>query len=388
MADSRFSEAEKACDEFLSRFASHPRAGQARAQRAIALSRQNKHTDAVAAINELERTGLSGLDAGLSASVRYEKAWCLREQKRDDEAAAAYRALLDGGVEGELRWHAVLELAGLHFQARRWDEAAKLLRELRESPAPSASGAKGPLREQGLYRLAMCEFQLGRMEEAAPLLDEFVREFPDSSLAASAGYHAGEAYYRLDRFEPCAAAHSRVTERYRDDPVLGPSLLRLGDCLCSLQRWAAAERAFGDYLDRFSSSELWFQARFGLGWARENQRRYAEAVDAYRAVIARHQGPTAARAQFQIGECLLAQERFEEAARELLKVDILYAYPEWSAAAIFEAGRCFERMGKAVEARTQFAQVAEKFSDTRWGEMAARRLAELSSAAVSPRGSQ
>ena len=62
-------------------------------------------------------------------------------------------------------------------------------------------------------------------------------------------------------------------------------------------------------------------------------------------------------------------------ARE--KVDILYGYPEWSAAALYEAGRCFREMGNPVEARKQFEQVQTKHGQTRWARLAAERLQEL-----------
>jgi TolA-binding protein len=97
----------------------------------------------------------------------------------------------------------------------------------------------------------------------------------------------------------------------------------------------------------------------------------------YAIVTGKHQGPTAARAQFQIGECLFAQGKHDEAVRELLKVDILYAYPEWSAAALYEAGRCFEAMNQTEKARAQYEQVREKHGQTRWASLAAKRLTAL-----------
>jgi TolA-binding protein len=102
-------------------------------------------------------------------------------------------------------------------------------------------------------------------------------------------------------------------------------------------------------------------------------------------VTAAHQGPTAARAQFQIGECLFAQGKHEDAVGELLKVDILYAYPEWSAAALYEAGRCFEAMGKPAEARAQFESVRDKHGGTRWAKLAEGRLSALSAGAARSR---
>jgi TolA-binding protein len=122
---------------------------------------------------------------------------------------------------------------------------------------------------------------------------------------------------------------------------------------------------------------LWFQARFGVAWAKENRGEHEAAIRDYREVVSRHQGPTAARAQFQIGECLFAMGRLEEAVTELLRVDILYAYDEWSAAALYEAGRVLERLERPHQARAQYEAVVQRFPDLNWAEMARQRLDQV-----------
>lgn len=382
MAARRFAEAEKSFAEFGNRFASHMLADDAGAQRAIALSRQDKHEEAVRAIEAVEERHGSRLEPSLRASLTYELAWCLRALGRTDEAAKAYRSLVDAEAAGPYRAHAVLELAGLEMQVNRYDEAATLLTQLVQSAGDGDAALTADLREQTMYRLGVCAFERKQMRDSAELFEQFVEQFPKSSLMASALFYAGEAQFTLGRFEAAAAHLTRVTEAFEKDAMYEPALLRLGEALAQLQHWARSERVFAEYLSRFPESSQWFQAQFGLGWARENQKRHDEAIAAYRSVIERHQGPTAARAQFQIGECLFAQEKFEDAVRELLKVDILYAYPEWSAAALYEAGRAFEKLNKTAEARTQFKEVAERHQDSHWARLASQRLNELSSAAL------
>ena len=63
-------------------------------------------------------------------------------------------------------------------------------------------------------------------------------------------------------------------------------------------------------------------------------------------------------------------------------MDILYAYPEWSAAALYEAGRYFQEMGNPVDARTQYQQVRRDYGDTKWADLARRRLKELAKSAL------
>lgn len=375
-------EAQAAFDQFLSKNASHGRSAEARAHRAIALARQKKWSDATQALAEVDA---DKLPAPLQASLSYEKAWCLRETGKKQEAAAVYRGLIAGPEKGSLRRHAILELAALEQEAKHFKEAAELLTQLSDGPKGSKDEQSNALAAQATLRLGLCQFELGKFDAAATTLAEFLKNWPGDAQTASAGYYAGESLFKLGRFEAAIKALEKAS--HSDDAQLAAAgLLRMGEALAQLQRWPRSEEVFNEYLQRFASSEGWHQAMFGVGWARENQGRHDEAMECYRQVVTKHKGPTAARAQFQIGECLFARKKLEDAVRELLKVDILYAYPEWSAAAIYEAGRCFEAMNKSAEARDQFRTVTEKFHDSKWASMATQRISALGTIADANHG--
>ncbi len=367
LAAEKYGDAEKALAAFLDEHSSHPRASEAKARRAIALARLNRTADAIKEIDAVE-SGSAKLDPALLATLRYEKAWCLRTSGRESDAVPIYKSLLDS-PDAQLASQTALELADIEMRTQRFAAAGELLKRIKldESADPAIA-------EQASYRIAVCDYEQGKFAEAADGFTSFLKSHPKSSQIASANALCGEALVKAGNPAAAVAKLKRVTEQFPDDPACGPALLRLGETLATLQRWPESRQAFADYLERFGSNELAFQAQFGIGWAEENQNRHAEAMKAYRLVIDKHKGPTAARAQFQIGECLFARKEYVAAARELLKVDILYNYPEWSAAALYEAGRCFEKLEKASEARTQFTQVVDKHKDTRWAALARQRL--------------
>lgn len=381
MSAGEFDAAEKALGEFCERYGDHARAPEAAAQRAIALSRLDRHQDALQAIRKIEKRDADKLSESLRAALTYEKAWCLRQTGDNDSSAEAYRALLDMTQDAGLRSHAMLGLAEIEAEAGRKEQAAAMLRELRKMADEKSSTVSADVREQMLYRLGVCEFELDHFNAAADALELLIHDYAKSDFVASASYFCGEAHFRAGRHAAAVEQFQRVVDQHSEDAAYGPSLLRLGECLAQLQRWKPSEDAFAAYLAKFGDAPGAYQAQFGVAWARENQARYEEAVAAYRKVIDTHKGPTAARAQFQIGECLFAQNKYEDAVRELLKVDILFAYPQWSAAALFEAGRCFEKLGKNVEARDQFKQVDEKYAETEWAAMARQQLGAMADAA-------
>jgi TolA-binding protein len=364
---------EDAADAFARLRKAHPkaaRAPEALARRAIALSRAAAHEAALGEIALAEKT--AGIEAELLSAVLYEKAWCLRGLDRPDDAASAYRAILERPENRPLRRHAALELAELDAAAGRNQPAMEiLLALLQENDLP------GDIDERARYRAGACAYALERYSEAAAELEVFLERYPNGQSAASGRLICGESLVQMGEYQRALTHLKVVVEKHAAHDSFGPALLRLGECQAQLQDYAASEGSFRRYLKEFPGSELAYQAEFGIGWALENRGRHDDAIAAYQKLVQSHQGQTAARAQFQIGECLFAQKRYEDAVRELLKVDILYAYPQWSAAALYEAGRCFEELSNPVDARRQFQQVVEKFDTTSWARLAAKRLEAL-----------
>jgi TolA-binding protein len=381
MAAGKLEDAAATLEQFLSRWPEHAQARIAAVQRAIALARLDRHADALVAMDKVDTLSLASIDPALRITMLYEQAWCLRETDRTEGATRTYDRLLAEQTYHDLKRPAALELAQIHASAGRREQAVPLLESL---AGPNAGSAiEDDVRERALLLLISCRFELGEFEKCATSAEQFTSEFPHSKSIASVHLLAGESLFKLGRHGKAADHFRMMSERFPNDAQAATCLLRLGECCAALSRWDESRLAFEAHRLRFSASDLWFQSQFGIGWALENQGELDAAISAYRAVVDGHNGATAARAQFQIGECLFAQKSHEEAVRELLKVDILYAYPEWSAAALYEAGRCLEAMARPSEARTQFEQVQQRFSESKWAALAAKRLASASAAPAS-----
>lgn len=381
MRAERFADAEKALASLVESAPSTSLTAQARLRLGVCQARNNQCEKAVGTLTEAIDALKDDALRALMMSGSRERAWCLRELGRAEDARKAYAELVALGEDGADQAAVLFELATLEAEAGRHDAAVDLLERVLKQPA---AAVPVDLFEHAGYRIGVSEFERGRFREAAERMEVFVVAHPSSSLVGSASYYAGESNIKLGRAEAAAAHFERAARDGGDAALREAASLRLGESLAEAQQWPRSEQVFETFLSEFPASPHVAKARFGIGWAREHQGRHDEAITAYRAVTERHQGSTAARAQFQIGECLFARKRYEDAARELLKVDILYAYPEWSAAALFEAGRCLELLDKGAEAREQFRAVREKHGDTKWAELAGQRLSEMSSTAPTP----
>lgn len=366
LAAGDLADAEPLLARFIAASPDHPRAAEARVQRAAALNRLGKPADALAA--------LAPLPAPLSDAAAYERAWALQSTGRADEATVAYRDLLEANPSPRFAAHGALELAQLDLGAERYDGALANLDRAERAAAEADDATLAALSPRLGYLRGVALLRLDRAADAAAALSAFIDAQPDGPLAPSASLLCAEALAKSGRSDAAAARLRTLLSKNPPDAVARPALLRLGESSAAAQDWTGSEEAFASFLRRFPDDELWFQAQFGIGWARENAGRHESAIEAYRAVVERHDGATGARAQFQVGECLFAVKRLDDAVRELLKVDILYAYPEWSAAALYEAGRCLAEQTKTAEARAQFKQVIERFGDTQWARLASEQL--------------
>ena len=376
MRADNFEEAATVLGDWLDSFEDDERRDRALAHYVISLARTDQCEKAIEAF---KRLNAGRVDSQLGLSARYDHAWCLRSLKRDGNAAKAFESVVAASNGSSLGFHAMMELATIYDETNRPDEAIAHLQSLAKAFRDGELPGDMPA-DRVLYRLGQSSFERNQLADAQEVLTELRSKFPKSELTGPAAYLLGEAAYQAERWEDAVSQLTTAVDRGTDADYRGPALLRLGDALAKLHRWKESESRFAAYLESNRDSMHAFQANFGIGWARENDARYAVAIEAYRKVTGHHHGPTAARAQFQIGQCLFAMKDYDSAVRELLKTDILYAYPEWSAAALYEAGRCLERMNRRGEAREQFDAVAKKYAATKWAAPATERLRALASA--------
>ncbi len=370
LAAGKYALAEAALTDFLKSDSKADTAPKAAALRAIAINRQGRHEDAIEAFQALGDP--TTLDIATRASAQYELAVALRDAGREADAAAAFRTVLKG-PEPRFASYASLDLAQIESKAKHYDQCLDLLDRCLAGAEKLDKPDADAITERATYLRAACLLQMNRPKDSADALKDFGKTYPHSQLLASAQLVRGQALLASGQAKDAADQLTLAAAADQPADAQQTTLLRLGEAWAACQDWPKSEQAFTRFLDRFSDSALWFQAKFGQGWARENQGRQDPAIEAYRDVVARHTGPTAARAQFQIGECLYAQGKHELAVAELLKTDVLFAYPEWSAAALYEAGRCLNEMNRAADADKQFADLINRFPDTRWAKLAAEK---------------
>ena len=360
----------KALDVFNRYVKDHPagpQAVKAKQLAAASLVRLERHAEASAAL-----TALAADPRSVSDEVLYDLAWSQQSAKDAKAAEATYRKLVDEYPTSKLAPAARSELAELLFARQQYADAARLLEQVisdRQAPAKTVSVA--------LYRLGSTYEKLGQTDKAAKMFQEFGQKHGDDELAGWAKYQAGVNFAKEQKL---TEARQQLEASLKGSPkpeLETAATLKLAEVIAQSGDPEASTKLYQRFLDKWPKDRFAPQAMFGIGWAKEQGKQYAEARQWYEKVVAATNSPVAARAQFQIGETFFAEGKYEEAVAALLAVADVYAYPEWSARATLEAGRAFEQLKQPQQAKRQYELVVQKYKDSAEAALASKRLSQM-----------
>jgi TolA-binding protein len=294
-------------------------------------------------------------------------------QTAENDARKHYQTLIEAFPDLAINADARFELAELLGERGDHAAAIKLLQDALDKE-PSAE-----LTDKIRVRLGDCLLRKGDAKAALAQFEPIAAN-AKSAQCAQAKYRAGECQLRLDA--PAEAvkqlAFFRDQGPFQNLPGLTDrALLRLGYALGLLKQWDASRQAYEQVVNRFGSGSWVAEARYGIGWAYQNQSQYDNAVNAYTQLVNSVATESAARAQMNIGLCRLAQKRYAEASTALLVVPFTYDYPHLSALSLVEAARAFSENKQNAQAIKLLERVLRDHADTESAAAARKRLEEL-----------
>jgi TolA-binding protein len=312
------------------------------------------------------------------ARMWYDAAWAHRAAGSDP--APAYGKLLAEFADLSLAVEARLELAELLADAKKPDDAIKLLREAIDTE-PTDKPTPQETLERVRLRLGAALFD---KKDYAAAQGQF-----DAVAANAKSPHRGQGIYRAAE---CLLAQGKTEDAknklviFRDNGafhnVAGVSdraVLRLGHALLALKQWDAAKQAFETVINRFGNNNAWaVDARYGIGVALQNQGKFDEAVNAYVEVTKMTQDDRAGRARLQIGECRAKQGKWADAGKEFQAVYYAYDIPELKYTAMIEHARVLVEEKKTEDAVKLLEKVIKDApKDSEWTKAAQERLTKL-----------
>lgn len=357
----RLGDAARACEAFEMLLANHPKSSlayEARFGLGVCQAAMGRHDEAAKTLDTVLRRHRDG---SANDRVLYELAFVHEDAGRADERTKAFRQLVREYPSSPLAPEVRFRLGEERYEA---DD----LKGASEAYAAVLTENPGEYLDEALYKKGWADKKRGESAEAVVCFKRLAEECPKSPLRGEALYLAAELSRELG--DPKAAeAHCRILlTTYPEHELTENTHLTLGLALHDSEAWDAALRELQDHRTRYPESERLFEVDFSIGRCLQQLGRIPSAVQAFRRVTSAHRGETAARAQYEIGECFRAQSNFEDALSEYLKVRFLYAHDDWIAASLYRSGQCFEKLGQDDRARSTYTELASQYPKSEWAK--------------------
>ncbi len=307
---------------------------------------------------------------GAADKVRYQLAWALKLSGREEEAGKAFAALLAADPESPLAPEALHNVGEAAYKNKNYAAAAKAYYEA----VQKSDGT--PLGEKSSHKLGWCYYHQGNFANAEKTFAYQVAQYPDGPLAADGAVMAAECLFKQEKYAEALAAYERL-KRFPNGDFEMLARLHAGQAAAQLKQWDRSAAWLTQCAQKFPDAPNAPEAVYELGWALQNLGKHPEAIARYEQVIAKTDREVAARAQFMIGEIQFENKKHNEAVKSFFKVAYGYGHAKWQADATYEAGRCFEVLGKSSQAVKMYQELLEKFPTSDRVALAKERLADL-----------
>jgi TolA-binding protein len=302
--------------------------------------------------------------------VLYELAWARKSLDQADEAGEAFRRLAKEHAASPLAAEALYHVAEAEYQRERYAPAAAGYYEAMQK------AAKTPLGEKAAHKLGWAYFRQDALDKAQQAFAYQRATWPQGALAADAAFMEAESLFKQGKYAEALPVYRQVVNPSgKDFGVL--ALLHAGQAQAKLKQWPASLSTLEQAAKQFADSDYLPEVLYEEGWARQNLGQPDEALPLYEEVTAKTDREVAARARFMIGEIHFEKKNHAEAIKNFFKAAYGYGYPQWQANAQYEAGRCFEVLGKKDQARKSYQEILDKFPESDKAGLAKQRLEAL-----------
>ncbi|NQV26874.1 MAG: tetratricopeptide repeat protein [Rhodopirellula sp.] len=302
--------------------------------------------------------------------VAYELAWANVELGRQADSIAAFNRLASQYPNSPLAAESLFRVG------ESWYESGDFAKSVPAYKAAYDKAGNTEIGENALHKLAWSHLKAEQFSQAGNSFAEQLKAFPNGKLAGDATFLQGECWFKQRNWESALPWYEKVIAA-KNPQYYTLSLFRTGECAGKLENWKKSQQIHEQVLAEFPDFELRAEARYGIGWALQQQGDFDQAIAQYEKVTEETQTETAAKARFMIGECCFAKKEHKEATRHFLKAAYAYGHKEWSPMAFFEAGRCFEVLRDTAQAKNCYQQIVDKYAEHSKARDARRRLDAL-----------
>lgn len=317
-------------------------------------------------------------DMPLRALAFRRQGTALVQAKNPQAAQAAFDSALAADPKGETGARALYESAWVAHDLKS-DEAARWAKLGTDFPTSTYAA-------EALFQQGEAQYAAKAYAPAAAAYRTLTERFPTHKLAPAAWYQQGSALYQAGSYAEAQAAFDKAAATRSEYAVeasywAADSARRAGQLPAARSRYEtfiqAAVAADATTDDGKRIQALLPQARLGLGQALAAAGETGRAAELYRAGLNGARGTTAAELNYRLGETLMQEKNWKEAAAQFLKVVISFAGSEWAPRAQWQAAQALEQSGDTTAAIKEYKDMAAAQPATEVTAKAQERLKAL-----------
>lgn len=131
------------------------------------------------------------------------------------------------------------------------------------SPATAAAPKveDSQAQEKAAYDEAFGFYKTANYERALVSFRDFVKKYPDSSMAVNAHYLMGNAYFALEDFKRSIASYEVVVSKFESNAKVPDALLNIAGCQQKLSDVAAARKTLKQLIAKYPDSQAAAKAK-------------------------------------------------------------------------------------------------------------------------------
>ena len=345
--------------------------------------KQGSQSDLMLAKEHLEAwLANSTKDEALTPEVLFQLAWVYHDLSEPTKSIETFNALAQNFSSSKYWPDAAYRVAKHRVATKDYLGAKEMIDKiLAKSDLPDA------IKTRSYFLAGKIAFANQDWHAVETAMQSFVDQASSDDAKLTAKYFIAEALFQQQKNTQASKLFNQLHENSASLPSqYQPWVwLRTASLQLSADNAVGAAKLAAEAKDRFSAFQSGYEFDYLIARGLESEGLLNDARKQFEKVVASPTGgqtETAAHSQWRIGETFFHQEKYELAIAEYYKVDSLYAYPKWRAAALIQAGKCQEHLTNPKNAAKLYRQLLDRYPTSEFAAEAKGRMAKLNIADV------
>ena len=358
-------ESAKVYEEFARKYPENPLTEQAILRAGDA---QFSAQDFAQAVSKYEAILAKQLDPVVEEDTLYRLAVTCHNMKDRAKSAETFQKLVAKFPQGKYVAEAHFRIA--EFQLREQKDALKAVEEYQ---AALDAKPETELAGRATLGLALARYERKDYDQAADLFLKIVTDFPKSSLPEEVYTWCGQWFFDAKQWEKAAKIFEAMLAGLPNYPYPDKVRFKIAECSESAGKADEALQKYQAVIDASPNGAKSIEARYRMGLLLEAKNEPDRAIALYEAASESNTGDTAAQARFRLGELYEKRGEFERAARNYMRVAILFLHETLSPESLWRAGQCFEKVNGTSQARGAYEELVKDYPQAEQAAKADRK---------------